>query len=68
MLPECYFVLFRNNPRHIAKSQKQTDILRKDIYCVKSNMLIAKRLEKVIVKNCKEIASEWEVPIRTVND
>ena len=31
-------------------------------------MLIAKRLEMSVVKNCKEIANEWEVPIRTVND
>ena len=31
-------------------------------------MLIAKRLEMSVVKNCKEIAIEWEVPIRTVND
>ena len=38
------------------------------IICVKSNMLIAKRLEMSVVKNCKEIANEWEVPIRTVND
>ena len=31
-------------------------------------MLIAKRLEMIVVKSCKEIASEWEVPVRTVND
>ena len=31
-------------------------------------MLIVKRLEMSVVKNCKEIANEWEVPIRTVND
>ena len=33
-----------------------------------SNILIAKRLEMIVVKSCKEIAIEWEVPIRTVND
>ena len=22
----------------------------------------------IVVKSCKEIASEWEVPVRTVND
>ena len=35
---------------------------------VNSNILIAKRLEMIVVKSCKEIAIEWEVPIRTVND
>lgn len=41
---------------------------KRNIICVKGEILIAKRLEMIVVKNCKEIAIEWEVPVRTVND
>lgn len=49
----------------------KNELIFRGKYCiirVNSNILIAKRLEMIVVKSCKEIAIEWEVPIRTVND
>lgn len=57
------FALFRKKSKNELIFRGKCCIIR-----VNSNILIAKRLEMIVVKSCKEIASEWEVPVRTVND
>ena len=63
------FVLVRKQREVFAKTKNELiSCENRCIICAKSNMLVVKRLEMSVVKNCKEIAIEWEVPIRTVND